>query len=429
MCQRGYHENGEERIQLRICLLSYRGNPYSGGQGIYIYYLSRELQNLGHEVHVLSGPPYPEVVDGITVHKLESLNLYESERSAWQELLRIHNPLRLYEFLAVALGTFPEPFTFSIRAFHRLRALMPELRFDIIHDNQSLGWGLLLMKRLKVPVVATIHHPIPIDRQLALLQAKNLWDQFRLRRFYSFIGMQKQVARRLDRVITVSENSAEDINRILKLRRDSLRIVLNGVDTTYFDGNGHVPKEANSLIMVSSGNGHIKGLPFLLEALHKVRQDTPAKLTVVGNGAPDGKPNHLVQKYGLEDAVTFTGKIEKKELARLYASSEIAVVPSLYEGFGLPAAEAMSCGLPIVSTKAGALPEVVGEDGKAGLLVPPADPDGLAAALKHLLSDRQLRKSMGDAGRKRVLENFSWQQTAMNTVRVYEEFLDAHGRL
>jgi len=414
---------------LRICLLSYRGNPYSGGQGIYIHYLSRELQNLGHEVHVLSGPPYPEVVDGITIHQLESLNLYESTRSAWQELLGVRNPLRLYEFLAVALGTFPEPFTFSIRAYNRLRALQPELKFDIIHDNQSLGWGLLLMKRLNVPVIATIHHPIPIDRQLALIQAKNLWDQFRLRRFYAFVGMQKQVARRLDRVITVSENSAQDINRILNVRHEALRVVLNGVDTDYFDGNGHIPKEANSLIMVSSGNGHIKGLPFLLEALHKVRQDIPAKLTVVGNGTTDGKPNHLVERYGLEDAVTFTGKIDKDELARLYASSEIAVVPSLYEGFGLPAAEAMSCALPIISTRAGALPEVVGEDGKAGFLVPPADPDNLAVALKRLLSDKQLGKRMGDTGRKRVLEHFSWQQTAINTVRVYEELLDAHGRL
>jgi len=197
---------------LRICLLSYRGNPYSGGQGIYIYYLSRELQNLGHEVHVLSGPPYPEVADGITLHKLESLNLYESELRPWQEIPRLRNPLRLYEFLAVSLGTFPEPFTFSIRAFNHLRALTPEIKFDVIHDNQCLGWGLLLMKRLKVPVLATIHHPIPVDRHLALSQAKSPWDNFRLRRFYSFIGMQNRVSRKMERVITVSENSAEDIH-------------------------------------------------------------------------------------------------------------------------------------------------------------------------------------------------------------------------
>ena len=414
---------------MRICLLSYRGNPYSGGQGIYIYYLSRELQNLGHEVHVLSGPPYPEIASGVTVHKLESLNLYESELRPWQEIPRLRNPLRLYEFLAVSLGTFPEPFTFSIRAFQRLGALMQEMPFDIIHDNQCLGWGLLLMKRLKVPVIATIHHPIPVDRQLALSQAKNPWDNFRLRRFYSFINMQNRVSRKLERVITVSENSAEDIHRLLKVRRDALRVIHNGVDTDFFNGNGKYPKEPNSLIMVSSGNGHIKGLPFLLEALHEIRQEIPAKLTVVGNDSPDGKPTRIIREHGLADAVTFTGKIDKDELARLYASTEIAVVPSLYEGFGLPAAEAMSCGLPIVSTNAGALPEVVGEDGKAGFLVPPADPDNLAVALKRLLNNKQLGSNMGNAGRKRVLDNFSWQQTALETVRVYEELLDAHHRL
>jgi len=403
--------------------LSYRGNPYSGGQGIYIYYLSRELQNLGHEVHVLSGPPYPEVVDGITVHKLESLNLYESPNTFWQDLARVRNPLRLYEFLMVCLGTFPEPFTFSIRAFHRLRALLSQQRFDIVHDNQCLAYGLLLMKRLKIPVVATIHHPIAIDRAIELAQAKNLRERFRLRRWFSFIGMQRRVSSRLDRVITVSKRSAEDISRIFKVSDDALRVVLNGVDTDFFFSNGEIPKEPNSLIMVSSGNGHTKGLPFLLKALLQVREDTGATLTVVGNSAPDGEPARLVREYGLEDAVTFTGKIEREALARLYAGAQIAVVPSLYEGFGLPAAEAMSSGLPIVSTRAGALPEVVGEDGVAGFLVPPADPGALAMALEHLLSSEHLRRSMGEAGRKRVEENFSWQQAAKRTVQIYEELL------
>jgi len=181
--------------------------------------------------------------------------------------------------------------------------------------------------------------------------------------------------------------------------------------------------------MVSSGNGHIKGLPFLLEAVHKIRQEIPVKLTVVGNDSTNGEPIRFIREHGLADVVTFTGRIDKDELARLYASTEIAVVPSLYEGFGLPAAEAMSCGLPIVSTNAGALPEVVGADGKAGLLVPPADPDNLAAALKYLLIDKQLGHNMGNAGRKRVLDNFSWRQTAIETVRVYEELLHAHHRL
>lgn len=408
---------------MRICLLSYRGNPYSGGQGIYIYYLSRELRDLGHEVHVISGPPYPEVVDGITLHKLESLNLYESPNTFWQDLLRVRNPLRFYEFLMVCLGTLPEMLTFSIRAYNRIRALQPTLKFDVIHDNQCLAYGLLLMKRLNIPVVATIHHPIHIDRQIELAQAKSLREKWRLWRWFSFIGMQRRVSPRLDRIITVSRTSAGDIQRFFKVPEKLLRVVLNGIDVDFFHGDGQMPKEPNSLIMVSSGNGHTKGLPYLLQAMHKLRNETGIRLTVVGNGNPEAEPATLVREYGLEDTVSFTGKIKREELARLYATSEIAVVPSLHEGFGFPAAEAMSSRLPIVSTMAGALPEVVGRDGSAGILVPPRDADALATALKRLLADKQLGRNMGEAGRKRVVENFSWRQAARQTVQVYEELL------
>ena len=371
---------------------------------------------------MLSGPPYPEVVDGIKVHELESLNLYESE-DLWRDLLRVRNPLRFYELLAVTAGTFPEPFTFSIRAYNRIRALQPDTKFDIIHDNQCLAYGLLLMKRLNIPVVATIHHPIPIDRDIDLSHTRNRRDRFRLKRWYSFLGMQYRVSPRLDRVITVSENSAEDIHRVFHVPREAMRVVYNGVDADFFNSDGHVPKEPHSLIMVSSGQGNIKGLPYMLRALHSLKGEVEVKLTVVGNVAADSQPAKLMKEYDLDGTVTFTGGIEREELARLYATSEIAVSPSLYEGFGLPAAEAMSSGLPVIAARAGALPEVVGKDGETGILVPPADSDALAAAVKRLLDDELLRKKMGEAGRERVRKHFNWKQAAEKTVQVYEELL------
>ena len=408
---------------MRICLLSYRSNPYSGGQGIYIYYLSKELIKLGHEVHLLSGPPYPDVVEGVQVHKLESLGLYDKKRPFLEDLSRLRNPLRVYEYLAVCFGTFPEPFTFSIRAYYRLRRLLPEYRFDIIHDNQCLGYGLLMIKRLGVPVVATIHHPIPIDREIELSQAKNLWDKFRLKRWYSFLTMQYRVSPRLDRVITVSDSSAKDIRRIFKVPDNALRVVYNGVDSEFFHNDGDAAKEPHSLIMVSSGAGHTKGVPYLLEALQSVRKETDVKLTIVGNDNPESEPVRLVRKHGLGGSVSFTGGIDREELARCYSTAEIAVVPSLYEGFGFPAAEAMSCGLPVISSDAGALPEVIGEDGKTGILVPRADSGALATAIKRLLGDKNLRRKMGQAGRKRVEKEFSWNNAASKMVKVYEELL------
>jgi len=408
---------------MRICLLSYRGNPYCGGQGIYVYYLARELHKLGHEVHVMSGPPHPEVADGVELHQLESLNLYESGDSLIRSLFRVRHPVDFYEFMGVCLGTFPEPLTFSLRAYGKLRELAASHRFDIIHDNQGLGYGLLLMKRLKIPVVATIHHPIPIDRDLELAQARGLWEKFRLRRWYSFCAMQGVVSRRMERVITVSQSSADAIERSLKVPRSRLRLVYNGIDADLFKSDDNVSKEPNSLILVNSSEQAVKGVPYLLKALQLLKDGTEVKLTVVGSPSPDGQNLKLVKEYGLADMVTFTGRVTMEELVKHYLAAEICVVPSLYEGFGLPAAEAMSCQLPVVATSGGALPEVVGQDGGSGILVPPADPDALAAAVKRLLGDEHLRRKMGEAGRKRVEGHFTWEQAARKTVDVYQEVL------
>ena len=409
---------------MRICLLSYRGEPFCGGQGVYIHYLSKELCNLGHEVRLLSGNPHPNVVDAVKMEKLESLDLYGVNRGRIPPRpLRILTPLNFYEFVSVLSGTFPELLTFSTRAYLRLRQCLRRERFDVVHDNQCLGYGLLLMKRLGLPVVATIHHPISIDRGIEMAQAASWWWRFRMRRWYSFLSMQRRVSRRIDRVITVSNCSAEDIGRDFGVPKDRLRVVYNGVDSSLFTKDESIPREANSLITVG-GAGQIKGLCYLLKALQMLRDDTEAKLTIVGNAPSNGQyPMSLVREYGLEDRVRFTGRVTPEALVGRYSAAEIAVVPSLYEGFGFPAAEAMCCKVPLVATRAGALPEVTGEDGEAGVLVPPADPVALAAAIRRLLGDEMLRKRMGEAGRQRVENKFTWREAARKTVEVYQELM------
>ena len=407
---------------MKICLLSYRGHPYCGGQGIYIHYLSRELSRLGHEVQVLSGPPHPEVIEAVKVHKVESLNLYDSAGFSPAKPSQLLNPVNFYEFAAVRLGMFPEPLTFSIRAYGKLRELLSHSRFDVIHDNQSLGYGLLLMKRFKIPLISTIHHPIPIDRQIEIAHARSWQQKFRIMKWYYFVNMQRRVSRRMDRIINVSKSSAEETRRLFKVPQEKLRVVYNGVDGNLFKTDNSVPREPNSLIMV--GEGRIKGFLYLLRAIQSLRNEVKIKLTVVGRGPPDNQyASRLLKECGLEDTVTFTGRISAEELARRYSATEVAIVPSLYEGFGFPAAEAMSCKLPLVATKAGALPEVVGEDGESAILVPPSDSDALATAIKRLLADELLRRKMGEAGRKRVERNFTWEQAAKRTLEVYQELL------
>jgi glycosyltransferase involved in cell wall biosynthesis len=324
-------------------------------------------------------------------------------------------------FLAVRYGIFAEPLTFSMRAYFKLRELLSHTKFDVIHDNQCLGYGLLLMKHFKIPLVSTIHHPIYIDRQIELDHVKGRKDRRRIQKWYSFINMQHRVARRMDRIITVSQNSAEDIRRFCKVPQSKLRVVYNGVDGSLFKMDNSVSKEPNSLIMV--GETRMKGILFLLRALQVLNHETEAKLTVVGGGSLNGYASSLVKEYGLEGRVDFTGRLSAEELVKRYSAAEVAIVPSLYEGFGFPAAEAMSCKVPLIATRAGALPEVAGEDGEAGILVSPADPDGLAEAIRHLLSDELLRGKMGEAGRTRVEEKFTWEQAVRQTVDVYRELM------
>ncbi len=409
---------------MRICLLTYRGNMYCGGQGIYIYYLAKALNNLGHEVHVMAGPPYPSVPDGVRLHKIDGLNLYETNGlSSLGHPLQLFRPLNLYEVVGTRLGMFPEICTFSIRAYMRLRSLVSKERFDIIHDNQTLGYGMLMAKGLGVPVVATIHHPIFIDMKADLAQAKRLVSKFRRTLFYSFLIMQHIVAKRMDKIITVSQVSAEDTMRVFKLPEHKVRVVPNGIDTAIFKNSNHTDKEPNSIVMVGNTEDRKKGVVFLLKAIQLLKDDVNVKLSIVDRHGDYTKyAPKLVAEHGLQDRVAFTGRLSVDELVRRYSVSEIAVTASVYEGFGLPCAEAMSCGTPVIATRAGALPEIIGSDG-AGILVPPADPAALAEAIKRLLGDESLRQRMGKAARKRIEESFSWEVAARKTVEVYKEVI------
>lgn len=399
---------------------------YCGGQGVYTCCLAGALQDLGHEVHIIAGPPYPTPPDGVRLHKLESLNLYETYNlSSLSNPAKVFTPINLYEAAAVHVGLFPDIFTFSMRAYLKLRDLMARERFDVIHDNQTLGYGMVLAKGLGAPVVATIHHPITVDMAASLLEVKSWLVRFRRTVFYQFLSMQAVVSRRMDRIIAVSDTAAEDTVRAFKVRSDKMRVVHNGIDTGMFRKLEGVEKVPNSIVIVGKAEDKKKGIPYLLKAVQLLKDDVEVNVSVVGaQGSGDGYGPRLARDLGIADRVTFTGHVTTEELVRLWSSAEIAVTASIYEGFGLPAAEAMACGTPVIASRAGALPEVVGEDG-AGMLVPPADPQALAAAIKGLLADKPLRERMGEAARSRIVERFSWEIAARKTVDVYREVLNS----
>ena len=411
---------------MRICFLMYHGSMYSGGQGVYIYCLTRELTRLGHEVHVIAGPPYPTMAPGVQIHRLESFSWFHYLENRRDFVLRpnpwqLFYPLNLLEFAATRVSVSSLMLAFSLRAAARFLELSRERRFDIVHDNQGLGLGLLLMKSTGTPLVATIHHPLSIDRRNAVAQARGPIEKAR-RLIYYPLFMQEFVARRLDKIITVSEASARMVELAFNVRRDQMRVIHNGIDADVFQPLP-ISKDPNSVIYVGNSEDRTKGAAYLLQAFRLLGDTSPYRLTFVDRPQEELKlAPRLVQRYGLSARVHFTGRVTTAELVRHYNRAEMLICPSLYEGFGLPAGEAMACGLPVAATTGGALPEVV-EDGVTGILVPPRNAPALAEAMRTLMGDPDLRRRMGQAGRERVLERFSWPKAALRTEAVYREVL------
>jgi glycosyltransferase involved in cell wall biosynthesis len=410
---------------LRIALLSYRSKPHSGGQGIYVRALSRELTELGHRVEVLSGQPYPELEPGVPLTRVPSLDLYrEPDPFRTPRPAEFRDWVDVAEWATMCTAGFPEPLTFSLRAARLLSRRTAD--FDLVHDNQSLGYGLLRIARAGLPTVATVHHPVAIDRQLELAAAGSWRRRLTLRRWYAFTRMQATVVGRLDAVTTVSENSRRDIERYMGRAADRVDVIPVGIDADVFaPPSPGARRDADSIVVVTSADVPLKGLVHLLEAVAKLRTERAVRLTVVGTARPGGPTEEAVERLGIADAVRFTGPVPEAELVALLHAAAVVAVPSLYEGFSLPAVEAMACGAPLVTTDAGALPEVVGD---AGLRVRAGDVGELTAALRQVLDSPELGTRLGLAGRQRVLERYTWRTTAQRTAEWYGELLERRGR-
>lgn len=409
---------------LSIAYLTYRGKPHVGGQGVYTRHLTKALVDLGHHAEVLSGQPYPIVDERVPLIELPSLDIYND-----------HFPMRMPAFwelkdrwdyaevTAFSTGTFPEPLAFSLRAWDHLRARRSE--FDLVQDNQCLGYGLLLMERMGLPVLGTIHHPITKDRQLEMEHADTAWEKWSKSRWYAFTKMQTRVAKRLRRVITVSRNSYDDICRDHMVSPERLFIVPVGVDPDLFVPIPGVERDPNMIISTASSDVAMKGQRYLLEALAKLRSERPElRLVMVGRLKEGSAAQRTIEQLGLEGAVEFVSGITDEELVMLYNQAACAVVPSLYEGFSLPAIEAMSTGCPLVATTGGAIPEVAGPDGETCYTTVPGDSDSLATGIRRALEDPEAARRIGADGRERVINRWSWRHTAERTVDHYRALLE-----
>lgn len=413
---------------LRVCFASYRGNMKCGGQGVYLFHLVRELARLGHEVDVLVGPPWPDAMPfARSVEHVENQQYWGKWfLHDWKSLLprpnplRVFEPLHFFEFAWSHFGFLPEPFAFSVRAFRgiaeRLRA---GARYDVVHDVQCLGYGLLGVRALGLPVVTTVHHPLSVDRLASFERDRTLRENLGTMEFYP-VGMQAFVARRLDRVITSSEVTRRRIADDFRVAPARLANVGNGLDTENFRPDPAVPRVEGELLCVGRASDPTKGVATLVRAL--ARLGPGFRLTLVDDAGPGNEARRLARELGCADRLEITGRVSNDALVGLYRRAMLVVLPSRYEGFGLPAAEAMACGTPVVATAVGALPEVV-RTGGGGVLVPPDDPEAMAKAIATLAEQPEARRELGARAPGRIEAAYAWPRVAAHTAAVYREVL------
>jgi len=405
---------------LKIAYLTYRGKPHVGGQGVYTRHLTKALADLGHTIEVFGGQPYPILDERITLTKLPSLDTFNDYfPGRFPGFWELKTREDLLEMAAFMTGVFPEPLAFSARAARELKPRAGE--FDLVHDNQCLGYGILKIEK-RIPTIVTLHHPITKDRELEMSHAKTIPRRMSVGRWYSFVKMQGKVASKMPRIVVVSQNSIDDIHTDMGVSIDRMRLVPVGVDPELFKPLPHVTRRPGRLITTASADVALKGLSYLLEALAKLRTKRDVTLTIIGKPRP-GHSMDLIDSYGLAPHIEFVSGVSDERIVELYAEAEMAVVPSLYEGFSLPAIEAMCTGTPLVATDGGALPEVTGTDGDTVLQCPAGDKDALAAAIARGLDDAELRARIGAAGRTRVLDRWTWKLCASQTVEQYREVL------
>ena len=404
---------------MKIGLLSYRSNPFSGGQGIYVKHLSLALTKLGHQIDVISGPPYPDLHEDINLIEIPSLNLFELEDNLRLRSFRpsfLFNLADFREWLGVLSGSFPEPYAFGKRVNIYLDKTSTD--YDLIHDNQSLCHELINIQK-EIPLVTTIHHPITRDRRLALEAAATWKERLSINRWHSFLRMQKKVAPQLNRIVCPSNQSKADVIEELKVNEENIDVVLNGIDLDSFTRDERVEQKPYRIITTASADVPLKGLKFLIEAMTEIIEEIPeAHLMVLGRAKEKGDIAKLISRLNLEEKISFRSGLSQSEVVSLYSSSHICVIPSLYEGFGFGAGEAMACGLPLISTQSGGLKEVIGQE---AVIIEAASSEAIIKAVKDLFSNKEKQLALSRAGRKRMEKEFNWMKAAEAYEKIYSK--------
>ena len=392
--------------KLNIAILSYRSAPFGGGQGVYIHDISKALSIMGHKVDVISGPPYPNLSEEVNLIELPGLDLFQT--FSFKERMKIFwkkekkNFSDIYEFISVLLGGFPEMRTFGYRARDYL---ILNNHYDIVIDNQSISYGMIDLQKI-FPFIEIIHHPITKDFKYEMDQSNKLLYKFSRYRWYSFLKMQKKVAPKINNIITPSINSLKDISKDFNCDPTRITVIQNGLDIDIFRPYKEILRNPLRLITTASADVPLKGLDYTLKSLAELKKDFAGiHLIVIGKLKEEGHTARLIEKLNIQDEVTFKTNLTKEEIAKEYAKSSISLVSSLYEGFGYPVIEAMSCGVPLIAANTSSIPELVGEFAS---LIPAKETKAQIESIKNVIQKYDHYKDIAEKGREHIITKFNW---------------------
>ena len=413
--------------KLNIAILSYRSAKFGGGQGVYVKDISLALTLIGHNVDVISGPPYPDLHEGINLIKLPGLNLFETfsfkdriKKLFYKKQKKIND---YYEFFSVLFGGFPEMKTFGDRA----NDFLSNNNYDLVLDNQSLSYGMLEIQK-RFPFIEIIHHPITFDYKYELASSKKIKYKFSRYRWYSFLKMQKKVAPKINRIVSPSQSSKDGIIKEFKCNEENITVINNGLDTDEFRPISKYIRNPYRLITTASADVPLKGLDYSLKALKDLKSDFPEMhLIVIGSIKENGHTQRLINELDIKDSVFFKSNITKAKITELYSTSSIAIVSSLYEGFGYPVIEAMSCEVPLIATNISSIPELVDD---YATLVDPKSYKMISDSVKEIMIDYKKYKEIAINGRQHVIDRFNWAKITKQyeniILKTIEKFNDAN---
>jgi glycosyltransferase involved in cell wall biosynthesis len=402
---------------LRILFSSFRSDPAAPAQGGYLAGVTRALTALGHQVDVVSGPPYPELDAGIRLLALPSPGADGRATPVTLRRTRLDAFLNAYEYLAQMTGRSPATYAFGARLAETVGACIAD--YDIIHDNQTLAWGLTALRRKGIPVVATIHHLATSEQRMASEDAANFGERIGVRLRYDFLRMQRRVARRLDGLVVGSERAKRELERDFGIDRQKIALVPTAIDCRQFTPRPGVERAEGLIVAALQSEASAPRLLSVIEAFAQlVASNGELELRII-SPAPCTAIQDKIARLGLAEKISFTGPLSAEAIADLYSRATVVVAPSACEG-AVVAGQAMACGAPIVAVADGSLPELVGGEGE---LVRPGDTAALTEAMARLVGDPARRALLSRRGRARISAMFGWDRAARALSELYGRVL------